>query len=198
MWMHSRARNWRSQLTQAIVTFPTILLGALLPWVVWGLAEAGPGAHLAGVAGGVLAAVVFAALRPSAGYYRLRPFEASGEFYSRLGVRFFRRLVVQLDYFNRVARRRVPDHRSVRSSADLPRAERLGRLNERVHVTLLVLLLPPICWALVCGQYELAAWLMLLNGLFNLYPALLQRYTRARLDALAGRRDRLQNHCRGG
>jgi hypothetical protein len=196
--MHSQARRWRSRLTQAIVTFLTILFGVLLAWLAWGMAEAGPGAYLAGAAGGALAAVVFAALRPSAGYYRLRPFEASGEFYSRLGVRFFRRFVPQGDYFNRMARRTVPDHRAVRSSADVPRAERFGRLNERVHVTLLVLLLPPTCWALVCRQYDLAAWLILLNGLFNLYPALLQRYTRARLDALARRRDRLQKHCRGG
>ena len=173
-----------------------ILLAACLDW----MAEGGPGAYLAGAAGVALAAVVFAALRPSAGYYRLRPFEISGEFYARLGVRFFRRFVIQGVYFNRVARRfnrTAPDYRSVRSPAGVQRAERLGRLNERVHVTILVLLLPPTCWGLVCGQYGFAAQLILFNGLFNLYPVLLQRYTRMRLETLAHRRDRLQNRCGG-
>jgi hypothetical protein len=169
----------------------------LTAWLDW-MAERGPGAYLAGTAGFALAAVVFAALRPSAGYYRLRPFEASGEFYARLGVRFFRRFVPLGDYFNRLIRRTVPDFRAVRSPADVARAERFGRFSERVHVTFLVFLLPPTCWGLVCGQYGFAAELIFINGLINLYPALLQRYTRARLDALTRRRERLRNHCGGG
>ena len=168
-----------------------ILLAAWLDW----MAEGGPGAYLAGAAGAALAAVVFAALRPSAGYYRLRPFEASGEFYARLGVRFFRRFVPQGDYFNRLTCRTVPDFRAVRSPADVPRAERQGRLNERIHVTFLVFLLPPTCWGLASGQYGFAGQLILFNGVFNLYPALLQRYTRARLEALGRQRDRLQKCC---
>jgi hypothetical protein len=185
MGTHSWADWWRLLPALAIVT--AILCVALLPWASW---MAGPGARWACASGCVLAAVVFAALRPSAGFYRLRQFEASGEFYGRLGVRFFRRFVILGDYFNRVTRWRLPDYRLVRSAADVQRAERLGRLNERVHVTILVLLLPPTCWALVSREYGSAAGLILFNGLFNLYPALLQRYTRARLDRLARRRDR--------
>jgi hypothetical protein len=169
----------------------------LAAWLDW-MAEQGPGAYLAGAAGAAMGAVIFAALRPSVGYYRLRPFEASGEFYARLGVRFFRRFVPLGDYFNRFTRRRIPGFRLVRSPADVAKAERFGRLSERIHVTFLVFLLPPTCWGLVCGQYRFAAELILFNGLFNLYPALLQRYTRARFDALTRRRDRLQNRCAGG
>jgi Glycosyl-4,4'-diaponeurosporenoate acyltransferase len=173
-----------------------VVVGAIVIWLaawLYWMAERGPGAYLAGAAAGALAAIVFAALRPSAGYYRLRPFEASGEFYARLGVRFFRRFVPGGDYFNRLLRRTVPDFRAVRSLADVAKAERFGRFNERVHVSALVFLLPPTCWGLVCGQYGFAAELILFNGLFNLYPAMLQRYTRARLEALAWRRDRLQS-----
>jgi hypothetical protein len=182
-----------STLLVAVGAF-AILLAAWLDW----RAAGGPDAYLAGAAGGALAAIVFAALRPSVGYYRLRPFEASGEFYARLGVRFFRRFVPLGDYFSRLARRRIPDFRVVRSPADVARAERFGRFSERVHVSALVFLLPPTCWGLVCGQYGFAVQLILFNGLFNLYPALLQRFTRARLDALARRQDRLQNHRAGG
>jgi hypothetical protein len=102
----------------------------------------------------------------------------------RLGVRFFRRFVILGDYFNRIARRRIPDYRVVRSVANVPKAERQGRLNERIQMTVLVFLLAPTCWWQVCGQYGFAAQMVVINFLVNLYPAMLQRYTRARLDAL--------------
>jgi hypothetical protein len=182
-----------SRLLVAVGAIATLLAA----WLHW-MSEGGPGAYLAGAGGAALAAAVFAALRPSVGYYRLRRFETSGKFYARLGVRFFRRFVVLGDYFNRLTRRSIPDFRVVRSWADVPKVERQGKLNERVHVTFLVFLLPPTCWGLACGQYRSAAQLMLFNGLFNLYPALLQRYTRSRLEALARRQDRLRNQCGGG
>jgi hypothetical protein len=188
--------RFRSRLSTLLVAVGAIAI-FLAAWLDW-MAERGPGAYLAGAAGAALAALVFAALRPSSGYYRLRPFEASGEFYARLGVRFFRRFVPGGDYFNRLIRRTVPDFRVVRSPGDVARAERSGRFYERVHASFFVFLLPPTCWGLVCGQYGLAAEQILFNGLVNLYPAMLQRYTRSRLDALARRRERLQNRCGGG
>jgi hypothetical protein len=61
-----------------------VALGAiaifLSAWLNW-LADKGRGAYLAAAAGAALAMVVFAALQPSSGYFRLRPFEESGEFY---------------------------------------------------------------------------------------------------------------------
>lgn len=166
-------------------------------WLDW-LADKGPGAYLAAAAGAALAVVVFAALRPSSDYFRLRPFEESGEFYARLGVRFFRRFVPLGDNFNRLTRRRNPGFRVVRSPGDLAKAERSGRLFERIHVTVLVSQLPLTCWGLIRGQFEFAAELIVGNVLINLYPAMLQRHTRARLDTLARRQDRRKNHCGEG
>jgi hypothetical protein len=171
-----------------------ILVAAWLDW----LADKGPGAHLAAAAGAGLAVVVFAALRPSSGYYRLRRFERSGKVYARLGVRFFRRFVPGGDYFNRLSRRTNPDFRIVRSARDLARAGRSGRLFERIHVTFLVSQLPLTFWGLVCGEYGFAAELIPFNVLINLYPIMLQRYTRARLEALTQRREQLQSHCGEG
>jgi hypothetical protein len=193
-----KRRRFQFVLTTALVVVGAfaILLAAWLDWMAK-MAKGGPGAYLAGAAGGAIAAAVFAALRPSAGYYRPRPFEASREFYGRIGVRFFRRFVPLGDYANRLTRRAVPDYRVVRSPADVAKAEQFGRFSERVHTTFLVFLLPPTFWGLVVGQYGFAAQLILFNGLFNLYPVLLQRYTRARLETLANRRDRLQSRCGG-
>jgi hypothetical protein len=194
----SKCRRFQFVLTTASVAVGAfaILLTAWLDWMAK-MAKGGPGAYLAGAAGGAFAAAVFAALRPSASYYRSRPFEASGEFYVRLGVRFFRRFVPMGDYNNRLTRRVVPDYRVVRSPVDVAKALRFGRFSERIHTTFFVFLLPPTCWGLVCGQYGFAAQLILFNVLFNLYPVMLQRYTRERLETLAHRRDRLQNRCGG-
>jgi hypothetical protein len=186
----------QSRLTILLVAVGAIAI-LLLSWLNE-MATKGPGAYLAVAAGAVLAAVVFAALRPSSGYYRLRPFEASGKLYAWLGVRLFRRFVLMGDYLIWLIRRRVPDFRVVRSRADADKMERFGRLAERVHVTGLVFLVAPMCWGLVHGQYGYAAQQAGCNVLFNLYPILLQRYHRARLDALARRRDRLQNRREGG
>src|SRR5690348_12419111 len=38
------------------------------------------------------------------GYFRPWPFERSGRIYERLGVRFFRRFMLQGDYYNRALR----------------------------------------------------------------------------------------------
>jgi hypothetical protein len=186
-----RQMPFRFRLSTLLVAVGVVAI-FLAAWLNW-MAERGPGAYLAGAAGGALGAVVFAALRPSSGYYRLRPFEASGEFYARLGMRFFSRFVPGGDYYNRLLRRTVPDYRVVRSPADVAKAERFGRLFERIHVSFFVFLLPPTCWWLVSGQHGFAADQILFNVLINVYPALLQRYTRARLEALARPRDRLQN-----
>jgi hypothetical protein len=194
-----KRRRFQVVLTTALVAVGAfaILLAAWLDWMAK-MAKGGPGAYLAGAAGGAIAVAVFTVLRPSAGYYRLAPFEASSAFYARFGVRFFRQFVPLGDYANRLTRRTDPDYRVVRSPADVAKAEWFGRFSERIHVTFLVFLLPPTCWGLVCGQYGFAAQLILFNGLFNLYPVLLQRYTRARLEALSRRRDQRQNRCGGG
>lgn len=180
--------RWLALLMVALVTAPTVLSLGVLPGVVWVAVELGPPWPAAVAAGLVAAAVAYLALGPERGYYRLRPFEVSGAVYRRLGVRLFRRFVVSGDYFNRWAARCDPQHRGARSLAEVRRAERCGRASERAHVAGAAFLLPPTACAVLGGQPGLAAGLVLVNVLTNVYPVLLLRYTRGRLRAILARR----------
>jgi hypothetical protein len=79
--------RWAALLAVALVTVPTVLSLAVLPWVVWLAAELGRPWPAAVAAGLVTAIAAFLALSPANGYYRLRPFEASGAVYEWLGPR---------------------------------------------------------------------------------------------------------------
>src|SRR5262249_34632316 len=166
----------------------TVLSFVVLPWVIWLGGEGALPWRAAVVLGALSGVGVFLWLSPAAGYYFLRPFEASGIAYERLGVRLFRRLTVTGDYFNWAARKYDPQYRGVCSHGAVVQAERHGRSNERAHVAALVFLVPPTLCALLVGQYRLATALLTVNLLGNVYPVLLQRYTRARLNALMSRR----------
>jgi hypothetical protein len=191
-----RTRRWAALLAIALLTAPTVLPFGLIPWVFW-LAAAGDAGWRAAVAAGcLLAAATCVLFGRWEGYFRLRPFEASGRAYERLGVRAFRHFVVSGDSFNRAAARYDPTHVGVRSWADVDRAEQTGRWSERVHAAGLLFVLPPARWAVACGEFALAAALLGADVACNLYPLLLQRYTRGRLAALQDRR-RDRAGCRG-
>lgn len=121
------------------------------------------------------------------GYFRLRAFERGGRLYERVGVLWFRQLAPDGDLANRWERRRKPQHRLItgrRSAAEfLARTE----ASERGHVVLLLLGLLSAAWAVAIGWQGWALYLSLGNVAVNLYPILLQRYTRGRIQAVLGR-----------
>jgi hypothetical protein len=62
------------------------------------------------------------------------------------------------------------------------------RMSERVNVAEALFLVPPTGCALLAARCDLALALGLLNLLCNLYPVMLQRCTRGRLQAIMTRR----------
>jgi hypothetical protein len=118
-------------------------------------------------------------LPPFDEYYRLRGWERSGNVYRWLGVPIFRALVRRgpLSLPNRA----LP---AAWHSGDPDRIERETRAAEGGHgiAFLIVLLLAGV--ALVRGSPERAVWLVALDIPMNLYPMLLQRDHRHRLQEL--------------
>ena len=112
-------------------------------------------------------------------YYRIRSFEQSGRFYEALGVRAFRYLVPDGDLANRW--RRQPAFRVIANRRFAAAFVRRTELSEKSH---LVLLLMGALSTVFAWQIGWRGWALYLGGgnvLVNLYPVLLQRYTRARL-----------------
>ena len=116
-------------------------------------------------------------------FHEPREWEAKGQFYRRVGVERFRSIVANGDLVNRFVRAR---HRNY--SVYGPDIERLvpkSIWNEKRHIAYL-------CWGFVGAWFAYsigwtlwAIWLAGSNIGANLYPTMLQRYSRARVLRLA-------------
>lgn len=120
-------------------------------------------------------------------YFRVHRFERTGRLYEKLGVRAFRHVAPDGDLINRWVRRSVPGYRVVQgrraAAALVARTER----SERGHAVLLMLGMVSAGYAWALGWRGWALYLTVGNLLVNLYPILLQRYTRSRLHSILHR-----------
>jgi hypothetical protein len=127
-----------------------------------------------------LAGAALAACLPAA-YCRLLPTEANGRIYAALGVRRFRGLVVYGDLMVRLMRWISPASNNHLSCSALTLRQRRTWRTEKIHWTMLAAVLARQTWF---AAYQLAA-----NVPMNIYPIMLQRYTRARLSRMAAHAD---------
>lgn len=123
-------------------------------------------------------------------YYRVHRVERSGRVYEWLGVRLFRAFVPDGDLANRWRRRTEPSFRMIANRRALvafgPRTE----ASEKSHIVLLLMGMLSATFAWQIGWHGWAVYLGLGNVLTNLYPVLLQRYTRSRLHRVLERAER--------
>jgi hypothetical protein len=117
-------------------------------------------------------------------YFRIREFERSGRLYEALGVRHFRWFVPDGDAANRLRRRRDPAFRIIRNRHCARAFRQRTESSEKGHLVMLVLgaMSAGFAWAIAWPGWAL--YLGVGNIVVNLYPILLQRYTRARLLSL--------------
>lgn len=114
-------------------------------------------------------------------YYRTRSFEANGRVYELLGVRVFRMFVPNGDFVNLWRRRRDPRFRVISSYHSAETYFRRTIIGEKTHLVSFAVGCASSMFAWHIGWAGWAAYLAGGNVLFNVYPILLQRYTRARL-----------------
>ena len=124
-------------------------------------------------------------LRLPAQVHALRAFERDGRVYELLGVRVAKGLLRRgpLAAF-------APDELRLPAEptpASLAGLDAWMRQAEAVHEILLVVTLAVVVNAAVRGWWDAAGWTLLFNVLGNGYPAMLQRYNRARLAQRFGR-----------
>ena len=179
-----------------IIPFAVMAGGWLAPGVMFWLYVWGPlrpfdypGGDL--MPGGWFAVVIAACialwwLLPRA-YFDVHTFERTGRIYEAMGVLLFRRLVPDGDLANRWERRKNPGHRLIRNRRSAADFVRRTEQSERGHVVLLALGVASAAYAWSLGWDGWAVYLSVGNVLVNVYPILLQRYTRSRLYAVLRR-----------
>ena len=121
-------------------------------------------------------------------YYRPRPFELNGVLYERLGIRFYKRWMMNGDYMNRFRRRFLPDYRVIASCDSMRQFETRARTYEKGHLMWFTVTVLAGIYAIVMSSYILALCLFISSLVTQLYPAILQRYLRTRISKCLDRR----------
>lgn len=139
---------------------------APLPWLLAGLA-------------GALAVRLL-----PAGWFRIETSDRAMRTYEWLGVKRVRFFITDGDLVNRLVRHRFPGYRV--DCGDDPLQSRLetGMVGERAHLGFLIFGFASAICAAVGGWVGWAVGLTLGNLLVNLYPIMLQRYTRVRVERI--------------
>ena len=115
-------------------------------------------------------------------YYRIRPFEQEGHLYEKVGTGLFQMLVGRGPWtiLN-------PTLRFSGKVAQLAGLEKEMRKAEGGHLLAFIAVTLATVFAAVQGWLDAAGWLLLFNVPFNLYPVMLQRCNRARIQRILGR-----------
>jgi Glycosyl-4,4'-diaponeurosporenoate acyltransferase len=117
-------------------------------------------------------------LRLPAYVHALRAVEADGRVYELAGVRVAKRLLRRGPLAVGAPDLHLP---AEPTPANLAVLDGRMRQAEAIHDILVVVTLAVAVSAAVRGWWAAAGWLLLFNIVFNVYPAMLQRYNRARL-----------------
>jgi 4-hydroxybenzoate polyprenyltransferase len=117
-------------------------------------------------------------LRLPARVHALRAVEHDGRVYELLGVRVAKRLLRRGPLAVGAPDLHLP---AEPTPANLAVLDQRMQQAEAIHEILLVVTLAVAAGAAVRGWWAAAGWLLLFNVFFNVYPAMLQRYNRARL-----------------
>jgi hypothetical protein len=168
-----------------VITTTTVVVVAFLhfvsdtPWFRYPL----PAILAYGIA--MTAAVIMRRIAPLSlpeSHFRLKPFEDEGRLYVRAGIQTFRNLLVvtRIDACNRLVR--FSGHRT--GLQDLARGTRQA---EAEHLVSFLVVLLAFVYTFTRGWFEVAFWLAVVNVLANVYPVMLQRHNRARIEAVLRR-----------
>lgn len=153
----------------------------LLPLVLFGVAVFQYGKPLLSLACLLCMSASVLVIKLPERYFRPRRFELRRRLYERLGIRRFKRWMLDGEYMNAQIRRRVPGYRIIGSRASMRRFEGRTRESERGHLIWLLVTIPAIVYSGLMGWRGLALYFVLSALPINLYPIMLQRYTRARI-----------------
>ena len=115
-------------------------------------------------------------------YFNIRGWESTGRVYRLLGIGLFKRLLVRgpLAALN-------PAIRSQGGRRSLSELTEKMCEAEAGHVLIFVVMLLFVFSAALQGWWGSVFWLLLFNMLLNLYPIMLQRYNRARIERILQR-----------
>lgn len=110
-------------------------------------------------------------------YYTTKGWERRGKIYERLGINFFRKLLVWIGW-EKLNRKNIPVEKNTKALENLHYQTKKAELG---HVIILFIVLGFNVFVAIKFGVLKSLWLLVLNVLLNLYPIFLQRYNRPRI-----------------
>ncbi|MBC3872666.1 glycosyl-4,4'-diaponeurosporenoate acyltransferase CrtO family protein [Undibacterium flavidum] len=111
-------------------------------------------------------------------YYRSQPWEKQGKFYEHFGINLFRKLLVVIGW-EKLNKKANPIEKSAKALAhNLLRTKK----SEFAHLIIFLIVVGMSVMVAINSRPRDALWLIIFNIIFNLYPVLLQRYNRPRIE----------------
>jgi hypothetical protein len=123
-------------------------------------------------------------------WHTIRHWEQDGSLYRLLGIRVYKLLAPNGDLLNRMKRQKQPDFRHIRNRASALEWAAHSCRKEAAHAVHFVIMLPVIGYAYTARLPAAASAAVFLCIAFDLYPVMLQRYNRARIERMLARRNR--------
>ena len=118
-------------------------------------------------------------------WFRPRAWEVRNQIYETLGVRRFKEFMVGGDRHNRRVRRQLESYR-VFAKGDARRDMALETIaTEKAHMLMLLFALWPTLFGALAGFWKYVVFMVACNIVTNVYPIMLQRYTRSRITRIA-------------
>lgn len=116
-------------------------------------------------------------------YYNEKPWEQGGKIYQAFGINFFRKLLVGIGW-ERLNKKSNPVKKSPKALEYLHYRTKQSELG---HIIILIIVFGFNVFVAFKFGILKSLWLLVLNILFNLYPILLQRYNRPRIERVINR-----------
>ena len=114
----------------------------------------------------------------SSSYYDEKGWEQKGKIYERLGINFFRKLLVWIGW-EKLIRKSNPIEKNAKALMNLHYTTKKSELD---HVIILFIVLGFNIFVAFKFGFLKSLSLLILNVLLNLYPIFLQRYNRPRIE----------------
>lgn len=114
----------------------------------------------------------------SSSYYEQKKWEEKGKVYELLGIHFFRKLLVLIGW-EKLNKKANPVDKNTKALLHLHYRTKQSELG---HIIIFFVVLGFTVYVAFTFGILKAMWLVLLNIVLNLYPILLQRYNRPRLE----------------
>ena len=110
-------------------------------------------------------------------YYKEKAWERKGKLYEKLGVNTFRKLLVLVGW-EKLNKKANPVQKNLNALTHL---EYRTKQSELGHVIIFFIILGFTAYVAIKYAFTESLWLVFLNVILNVYPVLLQRYNRPRL-----------------